>query len=238
MKTLINLSLLLITFASAGCTPGLCSRSYDVRFVSGPQIAIDGSLDEPAWQKAFSENNFILPWKNEIPPTTEFRAFYDESSFYFSFRVYDCNLVVEKNFTGESTVDNEDRVEIFFAPDDKLKQYFCLEVDPLGRIHDYAASYYRKLDSSWDCAGLCAAGAITEYGYIVEAVVPLKTLKSLGLCSDESDLPFKAGLFRADFYQQPNSEPQVRWVSWVDPGTKIPDFHVPKAFGCLTLKND
>jgi hypothetical protein len=142
-------------------------------------------------------------------------------------------VVVEKKFDAESVVDREDRVEIFFARGDKLKEYFCLEVDPLGRIHDYAASYYRKFDSSWSCRGIRTAGSITKQGYSIEGSIPLRTLETLGLPSQGSGHMLRAGLFRAEFNHGPESAPEAHWISWIDPGTEQPDFHVPGAFGCL-----
>src|SRR5206468_11014849 len=110
---------------------------------------------------------------------TEFRAFADAERLYFAFDVRDDDVVVEKDFAGESTLDREDRVEIFFARDAGLERYFCLEIDPLGRVHDYAASHYRKFDNSWPCPGLQAAGKLHPGGYTVEVALPLKTLDQL-----------------------------------------------------------
>lgn len=142
-------------------------------------------------------------------------------------------MVFEKTFDTEATVDGEDRVEIFLAADDKLKEYFCLEIDPLGRLHDYAASCYRNFDSSWDCPGICTAASLTESGYVVECSVPLKVFESLNLPSLGAGDVLKAGLFRSELTRGQDSTPQARWISWIDPKTKKPDFHLPDAFGCL-----
>ena len=53
-------------------------------------------------------------------------------------------------------------MEVFFARDAALSRYFCVELDPLGRVHDYAASLYRKFDSSWNCPGLRARGGLSR----------------------------------------------------------------------------
>ncbi|MHC4571303.1 MAG: carbohydrate-binding family 9-like protein [Planctomycetota bacterium] len=176
---------------------------------------------------------FFLPLGGQSSTCYGFRSLFDDEFFYFSFRVHDEDVVVEKKFDAESVVDREDRVEIFFARGDKLKEYFCLEVDPLGRIHDYAASYYRKFDSSWSCRGIRTAGSITKQGYSIEGSIPLRTLETLGLPSQGSGHMLRAGLFRAEFNHGPESAPEAHWISWIDPGTEQPDFHVPGAFGCL-----
>jgi len=225
-----------ILFIGPGCASTLCPATYDVYYLPQAEINIDGSLDEPDWKKAHCERDFSFPWEAKAAPATEFRSLCDDEFFYFSFRVHDEDVVVGKKFDAESIVDREDRVEIFFSRDDKLKEYFCLEVDPMGRIHDYSASYYRKFDSSWDCAGIRTAGSITKQGYTVEGSIALKTLEALGLPLPGSGRTLRAGLFRAELNYEQVSKPTYHWISWVEPGTKQPDFHVPSAFGCLQLE--
>ena len=225
-----------ILFIGPGCASKLYPETYQVHYLAQARIRIDGRLDEADWEKTYPERGFSFPWEQRAAPVTEFRSLCDDEFFYFSFRVHDEDVVVEKTFDNESTMDREDRVEIFFSRDDKLKEYFCLEVDPMGRVHDYSASYYRKFDSSWDCTGIRTASSITKEGYVVEGSIALKTLEALGLPSPGSGHTLKAGLFRAEFNHGPESAPEAHWISWVEPGTKQPDFHVPSAFGCLQLE--
>lgn len=224
---------LILLLAASGCTrQELCTKIYDVHHLAEAKINVDGILNEPEWQKAYPEADFSLPWEDRPAPLTEFRSFCDDEFFYFSFNVQDEDIVAEEKFEAELVVDREDRVEIFFARDDKLKKYFCLEVDPRGRVHSYAASYHRKFDSSWNCAGLRTAASITKQGYAVEGAIPLKTLDTLGLPSLSSGRTLKAGIFRAEFSQR-SGELKKHWISWVDLSKEPPDFHIPAAFGCL-----
>jgi hypothetical protein len=162
--------------------------------------------------------------------TTEFRAIADAERLYFAFAVSDDDVVVEKQFAGESTLDREDRVEIFFARDAALERYFCLEIDPLGRVHDYAASYYRKFDSAWKCAGLQAAGRIHAGGYTVEASIPLKTLSEMLGHPVAAGTTLRVGIFRAEFRKSALGDADDNWLSWIKPAAPAPDFHVPSAF--------
>jgi hypothetical protein len=235
MQEVIRLTMGLILTAATGCASTLCPAIYDVYYLPQAEINIDGSLDEPDWKKAHCERDFSFPWEAKAAPTTEFRSLFDDEFFYFSFRVQDEDVIVEKKFDAEAVVDREDRVEIFFARDDNLEEYFCLEVDALGRVHDYSASYYRNFDSSWDCPGIRTAGSITKQGYSVEGSIPIKTLKSLGLLFPSFGHVLKAGLFRAEFNHGPESAPEAHWISWIEPATEQPDFHVPSAFGCLRM---
>ncbi len=227
--------LFLLLFAVAGCGQKMCPKTYNVRHLANARINIDGVLDEADWQKASLETGFVLSWEDRPAPLTEFRAFYDEEYFYFSFNVQDDDIVAEEKFGTESVVDREDRVEIFFARSSKLEKYFCLEVDPRGRVHSYSASYHRKLDSSWDCAGLRAAASITEQGYAVEGAIALKTFESLGLPVPGRERMLTAGLFRADFAHGSDGELEKHWISWVDLSKEKPDFHVHAAFGCMRM---
>ncbi|MBD3341878.1 MAG: endoxylanase, partial [Candidatus Lokiarchaeota archaeon] len=121
-----------------------------------------------------------------------------------------------------------DRVEIFMARDRDLKEYYGFEIDPLGRVLDYSASYYRQYKRDWTCAEMETAATITETGYIVEGSLPMKMIRNI----TDTDI-LRAGIFRGEFHYGDKSDIIQHWISWVDPATEIPDFHVPTAFGAF-----
>ncbi len=222
----------LATAASVG--PAGHPASVGANSTSKPSeslIRIDGQLDEPQWRQAETIRSFTFPWSTRPAPSTEFRAMADHERLYFAFEVTDTDVVVKQECTSESTLDREDRVEVFFARDPELKQYYCVEIDPLGRVHDYVASYYRHFDSAWNCAGLRAAGRIRPGGYTVEASIPLKTLADLLGRPIAAGSMIRIGLFRAEFYRGALGDADDNWLSWIKPMTAQPDFHVPSAFG-------
>lgn len=227
---------LILLLVVSGCASKLCPKTYNVRYLPQANINIDGVLDEPDWVKADSERGFSFPWEKRAVPLTEFRAFRDDHSLYFYFLVHDEDVVVvEENSDDETVVRVEDRVEIFFTRDDKLREYFCMEIDPLGRIYDYQACYYRKFDVSWDWPGMIVGASISKQGYIVEGSIPLEVLVSLGLPDLRTGQTLQAGVFRGEFSHGQGAEPEAHWISWVDPGGQTPDFHVPSAFGCFQM---
>lgn len=193
-------------------------------------IHMDGQLTEPAWNKARKEAGFVYPWSKRTPPATEFRALVDSERLWFAFDVEDADVVMAEEFSGELNLDLEDRVEIFFARDAALDRYFCIEIDPLGRVHDYAGRSYRKFDDNWNCAGLRAAGRISTRGYTVEASIPLESLSELLGRRISPGASLRVGLFRAEFGKGALGDADDNWMSRVKPNTASPDFHVPSAF--------
>lgn len=211
---------------------------YDVVFREGKAV-VDGVMDEEVWKNVPAlSGGFHFPWDPKEAPLTEFKGYNDGTDFYFAFRVVDGEVLVDEDWKDdESTVDNEDRVELFFAGQyiDKpspegMQLYYGIEVDPAGRVHDYSIKYYRDFDSEWNLEGMETAAVQTEEGYVVEGKVPLKSLEDLKLLNNQV---MRAGVYRAEFSSPAEGEetPLMEWISWVDPKTETPDYHVASSFG-------
>jgi len=232
--------------------PKLSDQTYEARPASGMPIEIDGRADETAWAAAKPLSSFSLPWNPEPPPKTEFRALHDASFLYFTFDMDDADIVSVDNFSDEADAVLEDRAELYFAADDQMARYVCIEVDSRGRVFDYAASYYRKFDPSWKLDGLATAASPRSDGYVVEGRIPLKTLARLGFPIFRPGARIRCGIFRAEFSHDRNAKaspakpsihnlgrpthgppPIERWMTWIDPKTTEPDFHVPTSLGWL-----
>lgn len=212
------------------------TKSYSVTQIPQDRIQLDGRLDEPEWKQASVEIGFSLPWESADVPRTVFRALLDQEWFYFAFEAHDNTPVVEESLSNKLTVAKEDRVELFFAPDDSLSKYYCLEIDPVGRILDYAASFHRNFDYSWKWpTGVPVATTRTETGYVVEGRIQLATLESLGISSLRKGQAMKVGAFRADFRRRADGKVEEHWISWIDPETAEPDFHTHTAFGVFKI---
>ena len=82
-------------------------RTYQARRAT-TAIAIDGHADETAWAHAAMERHFTFPWTH-ARAQTEFRALWDDSYFYFTFRVQDADVVVLDRFRDEQDAVLEDR---------------------------------------------------------------------------------------------------------------------------------
>ncbi len=240
--------------AGSAVHTGISEQTYRVQWVQGANIVVDGRADEPVWSNAVVEKGFVFPWKQAQAPATEFRALCDEANFYFTFRVRDDDIVALERLRDEQEAVFEDRVEMYFGLDDEMKDYFCLEVDSKGRCFDYRGSYYRQMEPSWKCEGLETAATALPHGYQVEGRIPIKTFVALGFPALRPGVKIRCGLYRAEFshdrsgraVEQPPSihnlglrmegpPPIEEWLSWVDPKTKEPDFHVPSSMGWIEI---
>ena len=226
--------------------------TYPVRFWPHTKIIVDGRADEPDWALAHLENHFVFPWKQAAAPLTEFRALYDDVFLYFTFCVHDEDVVVLDTLRDKQDVVLEDRVEMFFSRDDRMSEYYAIEVDPLGRTYDYRGAYYRQFDPAWAWPGLETKGTLWEQGYEVEGRMPLASFESLGYPPLRPGVKIRCGLYRAEFSHDRSGQAVVQedsmhtqgrraegpppieaWISWIDPGTPQPDFHVPSSLGWL-----
>jgi hypothetical protein len=246
-------SLFVLAVGAAEPPPGKASdQTYQVRWVPGAKIVLDGRANEPAWKEAAVEKRFVFPWKPVPAPLTEFRALCDGTNLYFTFRVQDADIVALDRLRDEQDEVFEDRVEVYLSRDDRMTDYYCFEVDSRGRAFDYRGAYYRRLDTQWKFAGLETKGAPLPQGYEIEGRIPLKSLTALGFPTLRPGVKIRCGLYRAEFSHDRSGRaveqkeslhnlgrkvegppPIEEWISWVDPKTKEPDFHVPASLGWL-----
>jgi hypothetical protein len=212
------------------------TKTYQVKKIQASELNITGKGDSPLWKKATELSDFIYPWDEENPPLTGFKAVHNIEWLYCLFNVQDdnINIFVDKNVKSE--VGASDRVEIFFKIDDNLSPYYGLEIDPLGRVMDYKAQYYRKFDShwTWPAGQLVIKTAVRKDGYSVELAISKKSLRDLGLLSDAT---LMAGLYRGNCIELNGAEANLKWISWIKPDSKTPDFHIPSSFGILKLED-
>ncbi len=182
--------------------------------------------ESPDFSQAELLSDFTFPWIDRSPPRTEFRAVHDGGHFHFQFEVDDEDIVL-----GE-TIDS-DRVEIFIAIDDQLSPYYGFEMDPGGGVLDYKAVFHRQFDFDWTLPEWKTGGELFDGGYRVTGSVPLAILESLGCLRDGRMM---AGAYRAEFSRGADGEVIQDWMSWIDPETLQPDFHVPTSLGTFVFE--
>jgi hypothetical protein len=224
---------------------------YRVCYLPDADIEITGKADNPIWSRPNVEKQFTYPWnKDATPPATEFRAFCTRNYLYFAFHAEDSDIVTAEEFKEKHDVVDEDRVELFMSRDPSMRDYYCFEIDPLGRTYDYRASFHRKFDPTWSCPGLETKGTLTANGYVVEGRIPLESLVAMGFPRLVPGMEFLCGIYRGEYSHiqdgaspaEPSEPPEPghetekpktshRWISWIAPKTPRPEFHVPGSLG-------
>jgi hypothetical protein len=196
-----------------------------------PVHAVSGGVD---WSQAACLSDFRFPWETTAPAPTEFRALHTATRLCFRFDCIDLDLVLGQGATEKERVLGSDRVEIFMTPDLELNPYFCLEMAPNGDRYGYRARTYRDFDDDFQWQGLELSCHVAGTLYTVEGSLPLATLRELGVLR-RGERQLRAGVYRAQFSHLPEGGVHRGWMSWLDPETVKPDFHVPSSFGMFEL---
>ncbi len=197
-------------------------KIYHLPFTSQPEQAV--------WLTDFS-----FPWLDQEAPETRFRAWHDGLLFHFEFLAEDRDIVLHQSGSDDEKVLGSDRVEIFVSPTVDLSEpYYGFEMDPRGLIYDYQGVFHRNFNPGWTSGQIKIRAEITSTGYHVEGSIPLSHLRELG-CLKENRMI--AGVYRGEFSHRADGSIQQDWISWIDPKTKIPDFHVAKSFGLFIFES-
>ncbi|HVU55325.1 MAG TPA: carbohydrate-binding family 9-like protein [Puia sp.] len=226
----------LILLLSACCVLAVSAQTYQVKKVPKGSVQVDGKGSSQIWSQAEQLSDFVYPWDSVAAPATSFAALWDGDWFYGLFRVKDDSVITLVKHNDKMEVGASDRVEIFLKKDDTMNPYYCLEMDAEGRVLDYNAFYYRKVNYPWHWPDgqLMIRASRTKDGYILEFAISIQSLKDLGLIRDSR---LQAGLFRAERVGAINGRADLRWISWIRPKSGFPDFHIPSAFGTLVLSS-
>jgi hypothetical protein len=222
--------------SSAGEEPR--AKTYPVQSVPANAITIDGKLADSEWPADGWETGFSFPWRQRNTPRTEMCCVTDGKRLLFAFRCDDSDLVLRGAVPeDEMKAAQGDRVELFFAKDPDLKEYYGFEMNPAGNVLAYRASFYRKYDRAWDCPTLVLATATHRGGYVVEGSFPLTTVREMCGADLLKGQPLRVGAFRAEYSHIDGEAPEEAWISWIHPKSDTPDFHIPSAFGTFRLKD-
>lgn len=203
------------------------SKTYNVKKLT---TSLSGALNSVPWDVAEALRDFSYPWEKVQVPLLEFRGLYDVDWFYCFFNVVDQEISVYTSTDHKQEVLYGDRVEIFLTPDRSLSTYYCLEIDLRARIYDYRGSFYRKFEDtwSWPSKDIAVDAGKTATGYQVLLALRLASLRDFGLLKNNEMF---AGLFRGKCSAASPSMDSMRWISWLTPDSKTPDFHIPSSFG-------
>ncbi|MBW1656416.1 carbohydrate-binding family 9-like protein [Flavobacterium quisquiliarum] len=209
-------------------------KNYNVNQIEKNILQIDGFGNNPIWNNAAVLTDFVSPWDSITPDKIELRALWDLDHIFFLYKVYDGDIHIDKTDDTVESIAKSDRVEIFFRKDDLLNPYYCLEIDPEPRILDFIAYPDRQFDYDWKWPEkhLTAKSNKQKDFFTVEIAISIESLKNFNLIKGNK---IEAGLYRAKYIQQSNLDYEPVWISWINPNTETPNFHIASSFGTLTL---
>lgn len=208
-----------------------CFAEYSAATIEDGRILLDGKDAESDWSRA-EKIAFTNPWNRKVNPKTALSLLKDSKNLYFFFDVKDDEIVLDSAHSKERDNEKEDRVELFFSKDKEMKEYYCFEIDPKGRVLSYRGRYYRDLQFDWKPPkGFSVIGKIVPGGYSVEGKIPLQFLNDF--VREDGTLYF--GTYRAEFSKGKDGTLVMNWLTWIDPQTESPDFHMPSSLGKLKI---
>lgn len=145
-------------------------------------IKIDGSLDEPAWDRAPEAGDFIQFSPERGKPAsvnTKVKILYDEHFVYFGFLCYDQEpeKIVSRVAKRDAQVQVDDSVYVLVDTYHDRRNSYFFATNPLGTQRDGKITENgRTTDITWD--GIWkSAGQRTDFGWTAEIAVDLSCLK-------------------------------------------------------------
>lgn len=140
-------------------------------------ISIDGILDESAWSRAASAENFleIQPGNNVEPPVpTEVKVTYDKDNLYVAFKAYSDPKDIRATLQKRDQAFRDDFVAILIDTYGDANSAVMIGSNPLGVQLD-ALNTGGDDDDSYDVI-YESKGKITDEGYQVEMAIPFSSL--------------------------------------------------------------
>ena len=212
----------------------MVDKYYNIRQIEENKLKITGKGNHSLWKKATLLSDFSSPWEKEEPTKTIFKALWDKNNLFFCFHVEDTSIHINKTTDTNESINVSDRVELFFRTDENLSPYYCLEIDPTPRIMDFIAQPNKVFDFRWKWpkGDIAVKSNITKVGFTVEGAISLASLRKLNLIKNNN---IETGIFRAKYFKQEDLSFEPTWVTWVNPKTEKPNFHIASSFGVLHL---
>ncbi|MBN2029980.1 carbohydrate binding family 9 domain-containing protein [bacterium] len=150
---------------------------YRIPYVNG-DIRVDGCLDESVWESAVrvDANIEVRPGENiPAPVRTEALLMYDKNNIYVGFNAYDPDpSKIQAHLCDRDNIWDDDWILILFDTFNDQRRTYDFTCNPLGIQGDMIETPTGGGDS-WDAIWE-SAGRITDEGYVIEMVIPFRTM--------------------------------------------------------------
>ncbi len=175
-----------MTPVQEGSIASLDQRRFTaVRLSEGESVALDGSLDEPAWARADPATDFIqLDPLNGEPATeqTEVRVVYDSGRLFISVICYDSDPegLLGNQMLRDAAFSGDDRFMFVIDPYLDGRSGYFFEINPSGAMGDGLVNASTggtdiSVNKSWD--GIWNARVEQSgVGWTIEIEIPFRTL--------------------------------------------------------------
>jgi hypothetical protein len=250
MKTMVAILFVIIGVSTAVAGP----RAYAC-FRAATQIAVDGVIDEPAWEQAEWTDAFV-DIEGGAKPSPRFRTqvkmLWDDSCFYVAAQLEEPQLwaTISKR---DSIIFYDNDFEIFLDPDGDNWEYGEFEINALNTVWDlFLPKPYKDNghpDDAWTIIGLRTAVSLggtlnapgdVDQGWSVEVAMPWR---GLARCSHQEHAPADGDQWRVNFsrvewkldvvggkYVKVPKTPEDNWV-WSPQG--VINMHCPETWGIV-----
>ena len=173
--------------------PPVSTPPYECKFTEDP-IAIDGTLNEAAWENAGTIENFSMPWlgKDNKPATKATRAkiLWDRENLYISADLDDADLYADVTEHDGQIWDN-DVFEVFLKPSAEKPSYYELQVNAKntqfdcfiprrGSVGRFKKMHDFGMESAVSLRGTLDNWTDTDKGWSVEMRVPWSSFMHTG----------------------------------------------------------
>jgi hypothetical protein len=231
---------------------------------TGTPPRIDGTLNDPAWQKA-AWTGYFNDIEGDIRPTpkyhTRVKMLWDDQYLYVGAELEEPQVWSNVAHHDEVVFQDND-FEVFVNPENNAKHYFEIEINALATIFDlFLPESYRNGGNAlipWDVRGLKKAVHVngtlnhpgdTDRGWTVEMAIPIADI-SMG---NHAETPVPGSLWRINFSRvewdtkvaggkyiketdsaSGRTLPEHNWV-WSPQG--VIDMHLPERWGYLLFSN-
>ncbi len=175
------LAYILLLFSQAGYSQSIDRKQITCKRIS-ESIAIDGKLDESAYQSAEVAKEFVqlMPYngKPSFQPS-EVKVLYDDNAVYFGAILYDHPDSIQSYVTTRDNIGASDYFVVFIDPHNEGLNAYEFLVTPANSQTDLKATKpggNDNEDSSWDAVWQSAT-SLHDNGWTVEIRVPYSALR-------------------------------------------------------------